>query len=422
MEQLKSFSQNKSQVMLPINIVTIYLLITVALFLWGPVEYQYHYKFLDFLYLTFAVLMLRFGYIRGVTTSKLLVTFKDQTTDVYDKRRTNKSFLILLILYIAIVVLTLLSRTGNAGINWTSFSNLGQAYYSRGQSNLLYERLIYLTAPITTAFIPYGMIKMKSLKRLYKCLFFIAVLFRVLVDISQGINKTLADAIIFLLIFTLANLAKSSFYYDNSSSIFKRRLVTVGIVFGFLLGAFVLFFSANLLSRTIGDANGYKNGWMYLASYFSEGYQAVDYSLTQPFESTFGVGNSLYLFEAIRRFFNTDFFLMRSYLYKNQLVYGWSYMVSWSSFYVWIANDVSMLGVFPVLFIVGKIFGKTWNRTICGQNDLSDLIVLGLMFQLAMYIPANNQIVQIQSAFVGTWFWIIYWALHKKVKIKWRRR
>ena len=414
--------KNKAQLTIPINIVTIFQIFTVLLFFVGPIEHKLNNPYLDFFYLLAVILSLRLGYYSYIRSSKFLLHVqKNEEDDNIDEGLTKKQlrrFDLVCILYFSAAVLMLISRTGSFSISLSTFANLGDAYYNRGSTNLLYERIIVLLSPIMTMFIPYGMRQWKWLKVKRRIVFLFLILFRVLVDAVQGINKSFADLVIFLLIYGIFIYARNTVKQGQGLRKFIKRLTKVAFLVGICGALFLMFFSINIMSRTSLELDQRQSGIHYIISYLTEGYQAVDYSLTQPFTSTYGLGNSLYLLSAI----DSEYLFMRTYLMKNELLYGWDYYTNWSSLYVWIGNDVSMLGVIPVMFLIGRLFAKTWSEALYLKNNLASLIVSGLLFQLCLYSSANNQIVQIQIAFVGTWFWLLYWLLHKRVKITFRKR
>ena len=406
--------------MIPINIVTIFQLVTMLLFFFGPIKRVLLNPELDFIYLILVILSLRIGFMsvaykKDIFSRSTWPTRKKEiASSPNDDRKVRLSFDIILVVYFLTSLLMLYSRTGSFLLDFSSFNDLGQVYYSRGESwNVALERIVFILAPVTTMFIPFGMINFAKIKITRKVLFVLALAFRVLVDLVQGVNKSFADIIIFVLIFAIFLICKKSIQDENKTSKMIIRFFIFMIIIGILFAVFLSVFSVNILSRTSYDPNGYSSGTLYFISYLTEGYQAVDYSLTQPFTSTFGLGNSLYLLQAI----NSNFLLERTYLFKNQVSYGWNWLVNWSTLYVWIANDVSMIGVIPIMFLIGRLFAKTWKQSLF-EGNLSSLIVAGLMFQLCIYSSANNQIVQLQSGFVGTWFWLAFWFLFKQLGIR----
>lgn len=412
---------NRTQLHLPINIVTIFQLITVFLFFFGPIERELINPVLVFAYLIVVIFVFRFGYFSYFRGRKGYILYENNY--LYDNEQKEDNFkdcifYLISCIYVVVSVLILVSRTGGFNLSLSSFSNLGAAYYERGSTNLSLERIIIFSAPITATYIPYGMISWKKLNFFQKIVYILSIFFRAMVDMVQGINKSFADIVIFLMIYGIFLYAKSTIHLEDGTRKFKKRIIKIGFIVGIIFVVFLMFFSMNIMSRTAFELNQRKSGIDYFISYITEGYKAVDFSFTQPFESTFGLGNSMYTLRII----NSDFLFSRSYVIKNQAQYGWNYLSSWSSLYVWLGNDVSMLGVIPVMYILGRIFSKSWVESLIDKKNLSSLIIVGLMFQLALYSSANNQIVQNQTDFVATWFWLIYWFLHKRVKFTFGRK
>ena len=414
--------QNKSTRLLPINLVCIYLIITMVLYMWGPRSYNPRNPILTFLYLSICTVLLYLGYHHGVkkSNSKDIGYSKILQSDSALLRRKRRTFDILLIIYVLLIPLTLYSRTGSFWFDFSSFKNLGQVYSLRAQNNtnLTIEWLRIILSPVILSFIPYSIINRKYLNKFRILLFIIGIVSAVMVDITSGVNKSFADAIIFCFIFFLVSIGRKDPNRNDSNSEKKTRkkVKRIFIITILVLLIFFMFFSATILSRTQSDSNDYSKALDYFCAYLTQGYRAVDYSLTQPFTSTYGFGSSMYLLDSTQNWFHTSNIIQRSYLYKNQMLYGLDYKLSWSSLYVWMANDVSMLGVLPVMYLIGYVFGKVWRQLLDGQNHFSALVVAGLMFQLCMYIPANNQIVQTAESLFGTLFWLIIWLLSNSKK------
>ena len=163
---------------------------------------------------------------------------------------------------------------------------------------------------------------------------------------------------------------------------------------------FLVIFSINISSRQGYEVVTVEASFQYVTGYLTQGYKALDYSFGQPFESTFGFGSSMYLLDASAGWFDTDFFKERTYLTKNEQVYGWNQRMRWSSIYVWIANDVSLLGALVVMYFIGRFYGKVWIESI-NKKSIYSVVLFALMTQLCFYIPANNQITQTAESLFG---------------------
>jgi oligosaccharide repeat unit polymerase len=404
---------------LPIRLVCFFLLITVFLYLWGPIDYNPHTPFLTSFYLLCCILCLYLGF-KVSTKRPARCQLPDDAPLPDNSSKALRVFDRLFIIYIILIPLTLYSRTGSFFFNFSSFQNLGAAYSLRAENNSIpiIEWLRVFASPLTLAFIPFGILNFRHLNKLRKLLFIAGIVGYLLIDLTCGVNKSFADVMIFCFIFYLASINNRRIgagirNKDRSLKANVRKLFAVMILVAL---TFFVFFSATVLSRTMNPADDYSTSFKYLVSYLTQGYRAVDYSLSQSFTSTYGFGSSMYLLDSTRDWFNTADIMQRSYLYKNQVLYGINYKLAWSSLYVWLGNDVSMLGVIPVMFIIGRIFGKTWKTMLSRRNSFATTVVAGLMFQLCMYSPANNQIVQTVESLFGTLFWVAVWFIGLLIK------
>jgi hypothetical protein len=57
----------------------------------------------------------------------------------------------------------------------------------------------------------------------------------------------------------------------------------------------------------------------------------------------------------------------------------------------WFASDLSYFGVILFMFFIGFLFARTWIRAIT-HVDILSYALLGQLFILLLYLPANNQI------------------------------
>lgn len=411
---------------LPIVIITLYLLVTMCLYAFGPIKYTPNHPFLLYTYLLISVLMLYIGFkygIKKITSSANIKNLLSIVKTNNDKeRKLVRIFKFVLIIYLILIPLTLYSRTGSYIFNFQSFKDLGEAYNSRvtlvtsnGRSMIEWARIIL--SPVIITYIPLGFICWKNIGKITKLLFILGFIGFVFIDLTCGTNKSLADAIIYSIVFGMVVIIKSISKMDISIQRIKlkKKVWNIMIIGCLALIVFFIFFSSNILSRIGSKTNDYKTAYKYFASYLTQGYRAVDYSFDQPFESTFGFGSSMYLLDSTSEWFHTDYFLNRSYVIKNQNTFRLDYKLSWSSFYVWMANDISLLGVLLLMYLIGYIFGNAWGNILVSM-EFKSIIIFGLISQLCFYIPANNQIVQTPEALFGTAVWFLLWFLRSKRK------
>ncbi len=142
-----------------------------------------------------------------------------------------------------------------------------------------------------------------------------------------------------------------------------------------------------VLMHVVPDS--FKPTMVYMTSYLTQGYYALSLALNEPFTPMYGIGNSMFLMDNFKKILGTDFF---QYTYQTKLDYlGWDPLVNWHSIYVWLANDISFYGILPLLYFLGKFFGKISIDTINNKNPIACAIFC-LLLVMFFYFPLNYQI------------------------------
>lgn len=424
-----------------IKIILLYLTFTIILFALGPIKYDVRNPLILYPYVLLSFFMLYLGFMITVNKKKYSITRKYNYTE-----NPLRMFKIITFIYIALIPITLYARTGSFFFDFSKLLNLGEAYLdryyyisSRGRSYGEWIRIIF--SPLTVAYIPLGYLYWDEISKTYKSLFIIGIVSNLFLDISSGTNKALADFIIFsFVLFLIRNIKSVRFNFPTTEGIgtLKRNIKKVELVIIGMLIIFMIFFSQVMESRLGGIYfdpwnTNYKHplimilpndtlrqGAVSFTSYLTQGYHALDLSLEKTFESTFGFGSSMYILDSTEKWFSTDYFIRRSYIYKNHVQDGWDSKIKWSSFYVWIANDVSFIGALIIIYWIGKILGACWRKVIY-TKEVESLVLLCILTQLCFYIPANNQVMQLAESLVSTLFWLMLWVANCGLDILERR-
>lgn len=407
----------------PIRVICSYLLATVALYAFGPIEYNTIHPILLYSYLLFSFLLLYLGYRQGVFVSRRRLSkngnYHHENRDIAGI--SLKWYSIILLVSVVLLHLTLYARTGSFFYNFNTFSSLGTAYIkryllviSRGRSYIEWLRI--LLSPITLAYFPIGVICWKKINRIQKFTFIYLVIGNTLSDLITGTNKGFADTIIYISTYIVLALVYSgeTLILGRQLHRFKKGMHGIVRKTAFILLIFMITFSLNISSRLNKESLMFSDVYKYIAGYFSQGYKAVDYTFDQPFESTYGFGFSMYLLRSTPDWFGTDSLEKRTYLKKNEETFNWNQRIKWSSIYVWLGNDFSLWGALFVIYLIGRFFGKVWIEAIT-KKEISSIVLSALMIQLCFYIPANNQIVQTAEGLSGVIFWLTYrkWKMYK---------
>lgn len=417
---------SKSVILMPIRVVLVYLCTTVILYAFGPIKYKTRNPLLLYSYLSIAYYLLYWGFVRGVKINpsrlqpicKLLVNNPQSLSGV-----SKRIFRVMLILSLLILHITLFERTGSLIFDFSVFKNFNVVYgspslyaLSGGESYIEWMRI--LMAPITLMYFPIGVVNWKKIGFWERLIVIYLVTGNILLLLVKGINKGFADAIIYLFVYLILYIYQSNFKFKTGKVKYqiKKKLNKV-FRFIIVIGAiFVFVFTLNIASRLNETDSNIIDSIDYLTMYVTHGYSGLDYAFDQPFESTYGFGSSMYLIQASRNWFGSDFLYNRTYLSKNEREFGWDQKKAWSTIFVWIGNDISLFGAMLIMYFVGRLYGKVWIESIqC--NNIHAIVLSALLTQLCFYIPANHQIVQTTEALLGTIVIFLFWMI-KKIRLK----
>ena len=88
--------------------------------------------------------------------------------------------------------------------------------------------------------------------------------------------------------------------------------------------------------------------------------------------------------------------------------------INWHTIYVWLANDVTFIGVPLIIFLIGYFFSKTWADCVYGNNDAA-VSLFALFLIMTFYFYANNQVISFSFMPFVVCFAIYVFSRIKKV-------
>ncbi|WIV12113.1 hypothetical protein [Proteiniborus sp. MB09-C3] len=441
-----NFEKGKLQKYIPLVIAVLYLSLTVLLFAFGPINYPVENKLYFYSFLVMVNLMLTLGYMIGINKKELVVMNEGRGLKVFRKA---------MVIYIILIPFTNYLNTGSFIFNLNAVFDLGQAYkdsYTIRQGRSIATVISYLRiilSPFLLAYVPLGLFYWSKLTNKRRTIYVLGLLGGLGLDFFRGTNKSIADFLIVLLVILLINSIykariprKSIIQYklQNRNLLFLKRIfATIFIsILGFI--GFIYYFSNTAPKRYGVNIYGPNNEYMIdvnhkllslfssndvrlalgsLISYFTQGYYALGLAMQKEFMPTFGIGSSMAVLINVSNLFDTNKIFERTYVYRNYIENGWDWHGKWSSFYVWVASDVSFFGVLIIISILGYILARSWNRLINYRDYISVIVFTQLMIMI-FYLPANNQLFQFFEGLVGNIFWITVWVMSvRRIRIKW---
>lgn len=420
---------------LPLFFIESYLLITLAIFYIGPVNFKIHNQG------TFIALMILYhafficGYWLATRTSGSL---KINTTAPFQRRFYYISFVIGLIGVIGSYNNLMLSTTF---IPYNFFNDLGRGLMEPGLAYT--DRMIQMESGITSdsrlfniASLFFSFFKLffifkfvyfwTSLGTFQKLLAVIYSFLFVSSGISAGTNSVIFIFFIFLIFSVITTL-----YIQDYSHLGKVMAILAVIFlipissFGYIMsqrgGGFDYFANSSPLgdisvstSFSLTDNANFLDflfySFVWLNYYVVQGYYGFSLILNLDHNWTFGFGNSAFLQRQLLMVTDID---ISKLTFQSRISQYWDESAQWHSFYGQFANDFGLIGLTLFMFLIGYYVAKIWNSIIF-KNSFYGAALMPIFIIMFIFFPANNQV----FAYIDTLSYFIivsfFWIFEKK--------
>ncbi|MGM7702962.1 hypothetical protein ACSVDE_14625 [Pseudalkalibacillus sp. Hm43] len=430
----------------PLILVESYIIFTIILYVFGPWEWQTENPI--------SFYMLLFGYNLAFILGYFLSANKkrksnpnyifSQQTQLKFKSLILNYLKIAIYIYLIFTILNCIRVTGLQYLNPVAYfnevlnglKNPALQYHEKftynsgnlyGGSVLSYINV--LISPLIYPVVPLSIFYFKDLKIMQKTVVFFSILLEVSRWIAIGTNKGIFDiAIIIVTVLLIKNIISRL----HSRVKIKRNFTKFKTL---ALIIFPLYFFVNAISDRLGGSkviysryinntginpdsllmiitpDYLKTALILLSSYLTQGYYALSLATNIPFTPMFGIGNSMFLIDNFQGIFKENFF---EHTFQEKLtVYGWDPFVQWHTFYLWIANDVSLFGVIFVMFFIGYVYATIWKDVLLYSNPIA-IVLMSLYSIMFAYISANNQVLTYPTTFLAFWGLTFYWVITRK--------
>lgn len=405
----------------PIKIGILFSAFTVVLFEFGVYKWDVPNKFWFYLFLIACNIAMYYGFRVGV--------HKEAKYPINKQININRIVRICFWISLVLAVPKFFLFTGERTLSFSSiFAKMGQAatdslslYQEKGDAGnatgiwRYINWIVVLFSPIHWAFIPLSMYYWKHLNILTK----LGTIFIWFLWCAQYVVAgTNVGVFLFVINFGVVYVLKRTSKKPRKG--FERFISRIGIVLLVILVFTILasFFNMTMSSR-IGEQVGIVNEnsvfWKltppplrnlvcYFTSYLAHAYQAVAYSFSIPWESTYGFGHSFYLLDEFDP--HHTWLWPRTYNIKIDAVFKYDWYSKWHTPYVWFANDVSHFGVPVVFFFLFRFFGCAWRR-FKETGSLVSFLIFMIYVEFISFISANNQVFQQNVTLIAFWILVI---------------
>jgi hypothetical protein len=409
----------------PLIFFELYLNFTVLTLAFGPWPWPVDNAVELYAYLVAAHIAFAVGYVLAV--SSRFTIHRPQLNHV------NALFIAALLLSLLIALPTSFARTGSVIPDLAfGIQDPGEAYgraVFRGQSggeHVIFEYLRILLSPVLALLLPLLVVYWSTLSYWKRLLGSASALWVVSLYVATGTNKGLAD---FVLILPWLLLLRQFALGSTKLPVFRFSIAAVVSVVLMLV-----FFAYGQLSREGGAAIGSIFGaplfitadpdhWLTgslpdearialesIFRYLNAGYYALSRCFQFDFDSTFGVGNSMFLSRNFDALFDTHWTLSNTYPAKLEIAEGWGVFLLWHSIYPWLASDFGFPGTLLLVALIGWMLAATWVTAVESRHPAA-ISLFAYLCVAVYYFPANNQLMQSGESCVGFFFTAAWWIV-----------
>ncbi len=420
---------------LPLILVEGYLVATLLILFYGPVEFRLHNLPVFFLLMLLYHTCFIFGYWVAVKTGK-----KERviSANKISSRFYYASFIIAVVGVFGSYANMMLSTSF---IPFGLFDDLARGLAEPG---LVYtERMRGLDEGLTADSRWFNIISVffaffkllfiflfayhwKQLSQIKKMTAVVYSFLFLATGISSGTNS-----VVFFFFFFLIPTLVVSLYLREYAHLRKLLIVCVVVMllpiasFGFIMsqrgGGFDYFSGTSPLGDISVTAKtpdldiGSVFEFFYYASvwldyYVVQGYYGFSLILDLDHRWTFGFGSSAFLQRQLFLLTGVD---VSSDTFQHRISQSWDESAQWHSFFGQVANDFGLVGVSLVLFVLGWFLSRVWISIISGHRVYGAALV-PIFVMMFIFFPANNQVFSNIDTFSYFVFVSLLWLVEVK--------
>jgi hypothetical protein len=416
-------NQKQNKIYFPIIFLLSWLGLTILSFIYGPFEYKMTKPVVLYSYLFLIQGALLLGYILGQNKDGRGTRIKME----------YHSFVEITIIFslVYLVVKLIITRGGDILNLMGTFRNAADIYAKSSLKHAsLFSYLDIFFIPISVIAITNTIYCHKKLKWPYR----ISVYCMILVLLASSIGSATRAGIMELFIICFAAFLLSVYQKNFIIKLYHKILVVL-IILVTLIG----FFSySNVLIQKRGgtpvknpltNEPPKKNYFLFKITppglapsiintsfYISHSYYQLNRALNMPFKGmAFGLSNSYFVMDNIEQLTGWSWPKEVSYGLRLDKQIGMGYGAYWSTFYTWMASDVTFPGAIVVVLFMGYFFSLALRDSLFSPNPIA-VTAFCTLFYFIFHFAFNNPLQD--GAGIMTCFIIpVLWLIFRKTKL-----
>jgi hypothetical protein len=434
---------SRAEQLFPILFFEAYLLASVLVFAFGPVEFSVDNPWKLYSFVLVGQLVIGAGYALGMA---------GPPRDYCGRLSANEILSVAIVVTIVLTPLTLHYRN-YAGISLTeALRDPRAAYMARLESfdgnadTPLLSITRGLLAPVSGLFVPLGILYWRRMDGIRRALWAAGLAGLVAETIYSGAAVHLFDLVLtipwLLWLRSHHGLAPQEAAQRRQFAVppaprkparSSQRVALLVVSAAILVAGFQYFSYSRRARYNLAD-NEYPpltTGWsaerfgvtlpepveypMYMiARYWTHGYDGLAQCLDLPFEWSYGCGHSLFWSRYVGALCgDREVFLERPYPARLEAVSGYRIANYWHTVYPWLASDVTFPGAIVFMGVMAFLLARAWSDALVGANPFAAGFLVQ-MLMLFFYIPANNGRLSFPEETLTFWGLMVLWLTTRK--------
>ena len=423
----------ENYIKLPYFALKIYILSTLILSLFGPINYNYNpiFAFLVFVYILFFLFITKCGML----SSSSYKAYK------YTSIGNDKKIIILLkislVIVIFIKIMLLVSSIKLYGLPEANnfFTMLAKVYSEMHHGEFIEN--FYRKLDTFTTFLFYfafflGFFLFKRINFFYRLILIISVILDLMYQtLFIGTQRSIITiAILSIVLFSIKSI-------DKNFNIKYKKIIK--ILF-FLIILFVLFLKVISARYGMWNPSYYRNidiynldsMWLFpfknprlkydicnIISYVTQGYYGLSLTFQTNFKWTFFLGAFRGINSIVSQIIpSIPEMADLTYPIRAGVIYNFDGYAQWFTIFPWLASDFTFLGALIYMGLIAKLYMRCWIQVIKYKNPIAFLMLVLLSIQY-IFIVANNQLfIQRGESLATIIIFLIYLKYNKKFNYK----
>ncbi|WP_170075518.1 hypothetical protein [Paraclostridium dentum] len=408
--------------------ISTYVLLTLALCLWGPWEYPGFNKLLVSTYIICFLFITWIGMLIGSAYKPKQLNNNENVNRLVVKYTRRLIYIVFVIK--SLLILSCIKKYGSIEIG-NLMESMAMSYTRMNAGELAdsnffrqmdtFMTFLYISTTVIGFFI-WEKLKFKS-----RLILIINILLTIIYNIFYlGIQKIIGDTIIyFCSIFIVKGIIK------NKEKFKIKTIVTLFIVvmiaffmFSFIIAGRKEYWGSSF--KTVGSNGATLNLNHPLLLIIPEslrlqvgsflvyptmGYYGLSLCLQLPFKWTYGLGSALGIKSMLDQIIPGIPNVMNdTYLIRMQNYYGIDAFGDWHTIFPWLASDMTFIGALVYMGIIGYIYMRCWKQVVLYKNPIS-IVLLTLLNIQYVYIVTNNQLFHTRGDAMATIVIFLLWLI-----------